>query len=160
MTESAPLIRSATSADAAELARLRWEFKLEEEAAAPGAGEREAFVADCEAWLRARLGGGWRAWVAEAAGRVVGHVFVSVVERMPSPTGTDAPIGYVTNFFVVQEHRGRGVGARLLEAVNDHARTAPLCALIVWPSERSDPLYRRHGYGLGDGLLEQHLLHD
>jgi hypothetical protein len=35
-----------------------------------------------------------------------------------------------------------------------------LCALIVWPSERSSPLYRRHRYLVGDKLLEQHLIHD
>lgn len=159
-TTSVTTIRSATGADAAELARLRWEFKLEEEPGASEAGAREAFLADCEAWLRDRLEGIWEAWVAEVGERIVGHVFVSVVERMPSPVGIDAPIGYVTNFFVVPEHRSRGIGAMLLEAVNDHARRAPLCTLIVWPSERSDPLYRRHGYAVGDELLEQHLIHD
>lgn len=49
------------------------------------------------------------------------------------------------------------LGAMLLEAVNEHARKAPLETLIVWPSERSDPLYRRHGYTVGGELLEQHV---
>ncbi|MFC3493530.1 GNAT family N-acetyltransferase [Glycomyces rhizosphaerae] len=162
MEDTTPVItiRPATGADAAELARLRWEFKLEEEPVAPEVGAQQAFLSNCEAWLRTRLAGTWKAWVAETADQIIGHVFVSVVERMPSPTGIDAPIGYLTNFFVVQQHRGRGVGASLLEAVNDHARKVPLCTMIVWPSERSDPLYRRHGYAVSDELLEQHLIHD
>jgi ribosomal protein S18 acetylase RimI-like enzyme len=156
----ATTIRRATGADVAELARLRWEFKLEEEPAAPDAGARRAFLSECETWLRTRLDGGWKAWVAEPDGQIVGHVFVSVVERMPSPTGIDAPIGYVTNFYVAPRYRDRGIGAALLEAVNDYAKAAPLCTLVVWPSERSDRLYRRHGYAIGSELLEQHLINE
>jgi GNAT superfamily N-acetyltransferase len=159
-TKPATAIRQATAADAVELARLRWEFKLEEEPAAEDVEARQEFLSSCEAWLRARLDQTWKAWVAEVDGQIVGHLFVSVVERMPSPTGTNAPIGYVTNFYVAPAHRDRGFGAALLEAVNDYAKEAPLCTLIVWPSERSDRLYRRHGYATGSELLEQHLINE
>lgn len=154
-TSVAAMIRPAAVADAAELARLRWDFKLEDEPVALEIGARQAFLSDCEAWLRTRLADTWKAWVAEIDDQIAGHVFVSAVERMPSPSGSGAPIGYVTNFYVVPQHRGRGLGAALLEAVNEHARKVPLETLIVWPSERSDPLYRRHGYTVGGDLLEQ-----
>jgi GNAT superfamily N-acetyltransferase len=135
----ATTIRRATGADVAELARLRWEFKLEEEPAAPDAGARRAFLSECETWLRTRLDGGWKAWVAEPDGQIVGHVFVSVVERMPSPTGIDAPIGYVTNFYVAPRYRDRGIGASLLEAVNDYAkgRTAMHLDRVAFGTQRS-----------------------
>ncbi|MEV6399413.1 GNAT family N-acetyltransferase [Streptomyces sp. NPDC051907] len=73
---------------------------------------------------------------------------------MPEPYGDNNPIGYVTNFFVTPSHRNQGAGSALLEALKEHARSAGLEGLIVWPSERSDPLYRRSGFQPSQELLE------
>jgi hypothetical protein len=93
------VIRRAELDDAPALAAMRWRFKVEE-----GGGDvpqdEEEFTAECERWLRTRMTGPWRAWLAEAGGRPCGHVFVSLVEKVPSPyPGSDA-LGYVTNFYV------------------------------------------------------------
>ncbi|MFD9030939.1 GNAT family N-acetyltransferase [Streptomyces sp. NPDC059567] len=105
--------------------------------------------------MRDRLGDGrWLAWVAETGGEIFGHVFLCLVERMPEPYGDNNPVGYVTNFFVLPSQRDNGVGSALLEALKQHSRGAGFEGLIVWPSERSTPLYRRSGFRPPEELLE------
>lgn len=136
------------------MAALRWRFKVEEDGGGVLLDEGE-FIAECEAWLRTRLAGQWRGWLAEVGGRPCGQVFVSLVEKFPSPYPGSEALGYVTNFYVTPEHRNRGLGKALLDEVNTYARAHQLDTLIVWPSERSAPLYHRCGFDLPVELLEQ-----
>ncbi|WP_405786290.1 GNAT family N-acetyltransferase [Streptomyces sp. NBC_01367] len=146
-------VRPARPADARRLAELRWAFKQEDPEGQPPAPERP--LEEAELWIRERLGNGrWLAWVAETGDDVCGHVFLCPVERVPEPYGHDTPIGYVTNFFVTPPHRNKGIGSALLEALELHARRAEFDTLIVWPSDRSSPLYRRSGYQPPEELVE------
>ena len=145
-------VREADPADAPVLARLRWAFKQEEKA---DRSDPVRPVSDAEDWIRERLASGrWRAWVVEDDGEVCGHVFLNVVERVPEPYEDNTPLGYVTNFYVAPEYRNGGFGTALLEALRRHARDSDMEVLIVWPSERSAPLYRRSGFGSPAELLE------
>ncbi|MFI7316959.1 GNAT family N-acetyltransferase [Streptomyces venezuelae] len=63
-------------------------------------------------------------------------------------------LGYVTNFYVSPEYRGRGLGKALMEAVVQHGRHNHLDTLIVWPSERSTSPYRRAGFAAPEENLE------
>lgn len=144
-------VRPARPADARALAELRWTFKQEDDEGRSPARPLE----EAEHWIRDRLSDGhWLAWVAETETGMCGHVFLCLVERMPEPYSDNAPIGYVTNFFVTPPQRGQGVGSTLLEALQQHSRSAGLDTLIVWPSERSSPLYRRSGFKPPGELLE------
>ncbi|SDG58092.1 Acetyltransferase (GNAT) family protein [Sinosporangium album] len=148
-----PVIRPARPGDARVLAELRWAFKLEDHEGEPPRPHQP--VEQAEDWLRDRLGDGrWLAWVAESGGQVCGHVFLHLVERMPDPYSDSTPLGYVTNFYVTPPHRNRGIGTGLLDAVKRHARSTRLDTLIVWPSERSNLLYRRSGFLPPEELLE------
>ncbi|WP_328761169.1 MULTISPECIES: GNAT family N-acetyltransferase [unclassified Streptomyces] len=148
------VIRRAEADDAPALAAMRWRFKVEDGGAEVPQNEEE-FAAECEQWLRSRMVGLWRVWIAEVGGQPCGHVCVCLVEKVPSPyPGSDA-LGYVTNFYVVPEQRNRGLGRALLDEATGYARAQGLDTLIVWPSERSAPLYRRCGFGEPDELLEQ-----
>ncbi|MEW2356508.1 GNAT family N-acetyltransferase [Spirillospora sp. NPDC029432] len=129
-------MRLARPTDAKALAELRWVFKQEDHDGRPSQEARPLEQAEC--WIRDRLDSGrWLAWVAESGGRICGHVFLQLVERMPEPYARNAPIGYVTNFFVTPSHRDRGIGAALLEAMQRHAEKAQLDTLIAWPSDRA-----------------------
>ncbi|MFD0162998.1 GNAT family N-acetyltransferase [Streptomyces decoyicus] len=146
-------VRRARAADAPVLARLRWASKQEDREGDPSAPVRP--VAQAEQWIQKRLArGSWLAWVAESGGEIRGHVFLHLVERVPEPYEDNTPVGYVTNFYVVPGHRNRGLGAALLEALQRHARGRGMDVLIVWPSERSVPLYRRAGFQASAELLE------
>ncbi|MEU9862537.1 GNAT family N-acetyltransferase [Streptomyces sp. NPDC047971] len=146
-------VRSARPSDARALAAMRWTFRRED-----GEGQTPTPVPpldEAERWIRERLDDGtWLAWVAETEGEIRGHVFLCLVERMPEPYADNKPVGYVTNFFVLPSHRNQGAGSALLEALKQYARTAGIEGLIVWPSERSAPLYRRSGFHPPEELLE------
>ena len=72
------------------------------------------------ATLRAALGGPQRriwAWIAEQAGRPIGYATAT----QDLATWTGLPFLHLDCLFVQDGERGTGVGARLLEAVRDHA---------------------------------------
>ncbi|MFF0463767.1 GNAT family N-acetyltransferase [Streptomyces mexicanus] len=146
-------VREADAADAPVLARLRWAFKQEDHDG--DLCEPVRPMKHAEDWIRDRLASErWLAWVAESDGEICGHVFLHLVERMPEPYEDNTPVGYVTNFYVVPEHRNRGIGAALLQALRRHAQRSGIDVLIVWPSEGSVPLYRRAGFRTPTELLE------
>src|SRR5579885_2844469 len=138
-------IRQATPADAFALARLRYEFR----ASPGGALEREdEFVERCVVVMAGRLNdeGRWRCWVVEGGGLIVGNVWLQLIEKIPNPTPERERHSYLTNFFVRESERGRGVGSMLLEAALGCCEAEDVHAVILWPTQRSRPLYLRHGF--------------
>ncbi|MFG2861131.1 GNAT family N-acetyltransferase [Streptomyces sioyaensis] len=146
-------VRRARVGDAPALAQLRWAFKKEDYEGDPPSPAPS--MDQAEEWLRERLDGGrWLAWVLEIGEEICGHVFLHLVERVPEPYEDNTPVGYVTNFYVAPSQRNRGFGTALLEALKRYARSHGMDVLIVWPSERSAPLYRRAGFQKSPDLLE------
>lgn len=144
LTQTALTIRRATPGDADALSRLRWEFR-----AAVGAAQEaeDAFVARCTEWMRDRLASAiWRAWVVEASGEVVGSAWLELIEKIPNPVVEAEAHAYVSNFYLREPLRGRGAGSQLMAAVLDECTTAGVHAAILWPTERSRPLYGRFGF--------------
>jgi GNAT superfamily N-acetyltransferase len=136
-------IRSARPDDAAALAELRWEFRAGRTAPTE---DRQAFLDRCAAWMREELAaGGWRAWVAEADGGIVGQCWLHVIRRLPNPNGASERHAYFSNLYVTPAARG-GVGTRLVSAAIDWCDAAGVDTMILWPTPRSRPLYMRHGF--------------
>jgi GNAT superfamily N-acetyltransferase len=139
-------IREATSEDIPELARLRWEFKVELGDVNPAmefepfAGRFTAFAAEALADPR------WRAFVAEADGHLVGNLWIQLVPKVPAPSVESEFFGYVTNAYVEPSLRDGGLGRALLEAARDWAMEQPVELLVTWPSNRSRPFYDRAGF--------------
>lgn len=100
-------------------------------------------------------GTAWHAWVAEDGARLVGCVWLQIVERVPHPNlrRGERPIAYVTNMYVVPELRNGGIGRELLDAAVAYARERTASAAILWPSPRSISFYRRAGFGDEDAPL-------
>ncbi len=136
------------------LAELRYRFRSE--MGAPNEG-REAFVGRVSAWLGERLDGRlWRAWVAVAEdGRVVGHAFAQLIEKIPNPVPEAEYILYITNVYVLPELRNQGIGGQLLEAALAAWPEKEKESAILWPSEESVSLYQRHGFARPRRLLER-----
>ena len=153
-------IREARVGDAPELARLRYKFRAELKAAAE---ERGAFVDRCTEWMAARLAAGnWRCWVADSreavegvAPKIIACVWVELVEKVPNPNGDLEHHAYLTSFVVVPEHRGGGIGSRLLRHAIDWCESREVDSIFLWPSERSGPLYVRNGFEAAVGMLER-----
>lgn len=146
-------LRPATAADAPSLARLRFEFRSSTGPVVEGEAE---FVRRCVRWMEERLrdGGAWRCWVAERDGATVGQLWAQLIEKMPNPSPELECHAYLTNFYVREDARGRGVGSMLLSAALEWCRAGRVHAAILWPTERSRPLYERYGFAVRPDLLE------
>ncbi|HEV7204851.1 MAG TPA: GNAT family N-acetyltransferase [Jatrophihabitans sp.] len=137
-------IRRAGPDDVPALARLRAAWT--DEVADP------EFEAEFARWWDAEAGR--RAiWLAEVDGEPAGMLTLAEYRRMPRPGRPAGCWGYVGNVFVLAEQRDRGLGRALLDAVIAEARARDYVRLVLAPSERSIPLYRRAGFGAADGLL-------
>lgn len=155
-------IRPATPGDADELARLRWDFRVEH--GTPVTRTFEEFVVEFRAFATDGLADGapWRAWVAHADGRLVGCLWLQLIEKVPHPSRErgERPIAYVTNVYVEPGLRDAGLGARLLDGALTFAREQRMSEAIVWPTPRSVPFYRRAGFGTGSAPLGMDLAGD
>ncbi len=143
-------IREATPDDAALLAELRWEFRAGRDEPAES---RDAFVERCARWMHERVArGDWRAWVAEDAGRIVGHVWVHAIDKIPNPIGERERHAYLSNLYVTPSARG-GTGTRLLGSALDWASAHGVDTVLLWPTDRSRSLYARFGFVVSGDFL-------
>jgi GNAT superfamily N-acetyltransferase len=149
-------IRLAGASDAAELARLRFEFRT---AIKKPAEAQAAFRARCERWMKDRLERSqpWRCWVAEESARIVGTIWLQVFEKVPNPVAEPETYGYVTNLYVVPELRGSGAGGALLDAAIAHCADRGVDTVLLWPTPKSRSLYIRHGFVETDDILGLYL---
>ena len=140
-----PSIRLATARDAAELARLRWDFSPDE-VAASGQSFAE-FARDFEQFLHDALrSGDWSIWMAEQEGRLIANIYVNLVHKVPRPGRFGQRYGYVTNVYTEPDVRNAGIGSALLQRVIAWAREQRLELLLVWPSDESVRFYLRAGF--------------
>lgn len=150
----ASVIRQANSADADNLARLRYEFRTMLD---PPLESGEAFVPRCAAWMRNHLdvSANWNCWMAEHSAMAVGAVWLAFLEKIPNPVGEPDGYGYITNLYVRPDHRGSGIGRRLLAAALDECDRRGVQSTILWPTPRSRPLYERHGFMAPRAIMER-----
>jgi GNAT superfamily N-acetyltransferase len=137
-------IRLATTGDADALIEMRRAFTLEDE---PRGGLRPDYETDMRSFLEEGLSSGrWKVWIAEADGKVVSHIYLALVDKVPRPTRANRQIAYMTNVYTRSEDRGTGIGADVLNTVTAWAETNDVELICVWPSETSVAFYCRNGF--------------
>jgi GNAT superfamily N-acetyltransferase len=149
-----PRIRLATSADWHALAELRYRFRTE---VGSPTESKSRFVRRCSSWMKKRFQSGlslWRCWVVDDGKQLLGHVCVQLFEKMPNPVNEREAHAYLTNFYVVPEMRGRGLGRKLLNKALSWCRAQGADAVILWATPESKSLYRRCGLLESDDILE------
>jgi len=147
-------IRVAEPADAAELARLRYDFRTETR---PGAEPASSFLVRCRSWMEQRVGEGsaWRCWVAESEGRLVGTLWLQVIEKLPNPVNEKERHGYISSVYVSPDYRHAGIGGALLDVCLAECEGAAVDMVFLWATPRSRALYRRKGFAPRDDLLDR-----
>jgi GNAT superfamily N-acetyltransferase len=96
----------------------------------------------------------WRCWVIDDDKQLLGHVCVQLFEKMPNPVNEPEAHAYLTNFYVVPELRGRGLGRKLLNKALSWCRAQGADAVILWATAESKSLYRRCGLRESADILE------
>ena len=141
-------VRLARRADAPLVAALRaaWTVEVGGPAADPTFADRLC------AWWEAEQGRRLT-WLAVDGGTPVGMVNLAVFERMPRPGQPPSRWGYLGNAYVPAGRRSQGIGTALLQALLAHARAEGFVRIVLSPSERSLPFYRRAGFEPGTSLL-------
>jgi len=137
-------VRSGSAEDATRLARLRWQSRSETER---NQEDYEHFEQRFVAWLELGLASGqWHVAVASERERLVGCMFLRLVDTVPVPGIARRSWGYVTHAFVVSELRRQGIGRQLLDRLVAQATELGLHELHVWPSRDAITLYTRRGF--------------
>jgi GNAT superfamily N-acetyltransferase len=137
-------VREAGVEDAGAIASLR---------AAWVGGSGEALAARMADWMRSEgeRRTTWLAWLREEP---VGMASMFEYRRMPRPDRRASRWGYVSNMFVREPVRDRGIGAKLLKTVIDAADERGYARIVLSPSARAVPFYLRAGFVVPDEALE------
>jgi GNAT superfamily N-acetyltransferase len=112
-------------------------------------GDEPGFEERMAGWLTAE-GDRRTTWLATAAGSPIGMASMLEYHRMPRPGRADSRWGYVGNMFVREGYRNRGIGSALLTAIIAAAEERGYARLVLSPSERALPFYRRAGFVVPD----------
>ncbi|MFC2078892.1 GNAT family N-acetyltransferase [Candidatus Bipolaricaulota bacterium] len=136
--------RIARETDLNQLAELRWQFRTDEDGELP-LHSRSKFTSACETSFREGLSSGTQAyWLAIENDVIVSHVTVQKVPMVPRPCKISDFFGYITNSYTLPNDGVKG--SALMEYLIDWAHAEDLELLIVWPSDRAVPFYRRLGF--------------
>ncbi len=136
----------ATEADIEALAALRHEWS------GASRGSAASFVEPFREWFHAEASRR-TFWIARVEGRAVGMVNLMVLDRMPKPEMDSGAWGYLSNMYVQGPHRNQGVGSLLIDALLAYSDHLGLSRVVLNPSARSVPLYRRQGFRPAGDLL-------
>jgi GNAT superfamily N-acetyltransferase len=147
-------VRRGTAEDAPALARLRWQWRIEERA--EPAPERRVFVDFFTAWVVDNLAT-HVPFLVEVDGRIGGMAWLMLAQRVPSPRQFTRRTGDIQSVYVVPELRDSGVGSALLAGLLEYARDIELGGLTVHSGDRAIPFYRRNGFSAGPNWLELEL---
>jgi GNAT superfamily N-acetyltransferase len=155
-TPATRTVRRATQNDVTTLARFRYAFRSKRHEAVEKENE---YLARCVEWMRPRLrdDSRWRVWLLEDSGTPIGNLWVQIIEKIPNPGNESELHAYVSNVFVLPEHRNSGGGAMLLDAAIAECLSFHVDTMFLWPSDESRPLYARHGFVPPERLLVNEL---
>jgi len=148
--------RRGGPSDAQELARLRWIWRAVERTEK---GDPDRFRAEFEGWISEHEHS-HIPYLVEVGGFVVGMAWLAIIERIPGPEIWKRLSGHIQSVYVTEEHRDGGLGSLLIRELIEGARREGLDYLLVHPSPRSFPFYRRLGFTGEGSLLSLDLLRD
>lgn len=145
-------VRLAGPDDVADLARLLWLFAARDEQARQSL---DVFVADLADW-RAAHRDSHSAFLGRLPGAgAVGMAWVALLPRVPRPGNLSRVSADLQSLFVLEEHRGHGIGTALVRAATEHAQSRGASRVTVDSGPLAMPLYERLGFAATDLLLQR-----
>jgi GNAT superfamily N-acetyltransferase len=89
---------------------------------------------------------GYRLFVAEESGRIVGMGGLVVVDRPPHPRSRRSGEGFIVNVYSLPRWRGRGVGRAIMDALVAEGRRLRLRRVYLRTSDEGRSLYESMGF--------------
>jgi RimJ/RimL family protein N-acetyltransferase len=140
------ILRLAEATDIKQLIRMRWDFTIEYDESKKNESFDE-FEKECQSFLENALNSGqWFIWVAEENGKIVSHIYIELINKVPRPGRITYPFAYMTNVYTVPEYRKKGIGSEVLSSINNWIKENNYEFVIVWPSDESIEYYKKNGY--------------
>jgi ribosomal protein S18 acetylase RimI-like enzyme len=154
-----PVIRTATPSDRANLraavAELHEHERSLSDTRLPGEATADAYLA----WMLTETAAGGAVFVAELEGRFAGFAAGWVVEEHYLEETPDSNrYGLVSDLCVLPAYRRRGLGARLLEALESHLASAGVARIRLSALARNAEarsVYERAGYETHEIVYEK-----
>ena len=141
-------IRLAERKDIDQLIQMRWDFTVEHnETKTFEESDLEVFKIECRSFLENAIESEtWFIWVAEKESKIVSHIYIELIQKVPRPGRVTYPFAFMTNVFTVKDYRNLGIGSKLITTINEWSKNRKYEFIIVWPSDDSIDFYRRNGY--------------
>lgn len=128
-------IRFAEVKDIKQLIRMRFDFTIEHDESKKNESF-DGFEKECQSFLEDVLKKNqWFIWVAEDNGKIVSHIYIELIQKVPRPGRITHPFAYMTNVYTVPEYRNKGVGSKLLNSISKWIKENNYEFVIVWPSD-------------------------
>jgi GNAT superfamily N-acetyltransferase len=139
-------LRPGTLADAPTLARQR-RLMFDEIDRLPDAEGNQLEIAIRDYIERAMPAGTFHAWVIEHAGEVVAGGGLQLRTLMPRPGFVRGePEGLIVSMWTEPEHRRRGLGRRVVEAILAWGAANGVTRFTLHASNDGRPLYELYGF--------------
>ncbi|MCM2674890.1 GNAT family N-acetyltransferase [Alkalicoccobacillus plakortidis] len=115
------------------------------------------FEKECQTFLENTLKGDqWFIWVVEDNGKIISHIYIELIQKVPRPGRITYPFAFMTNVYTIPEYRNKGIGSKLLQSINKWMKENKYEFVIVWPSDDSIDYYHKNGYVHCTEPLEYH----
>ena len=152
-------IREATAADTEELVRLRLALQREVGDLPEDADPTPQAAAIRRYFEETLPSGEFRAWVADAGGRLVACSGLVLLRRPPSRRNLAGWEAYLMNMYTEPDWRGRGLATALLCACVAYAQTqTPARRIRLHATAARRPVYERAGFVLADAAVPEMVL--
>ena len=139
-------IRLAAEQDIRQLIQMRWDTTIEFDESKNDESYEE-FEKECQSFLERALNSNqWFIWVAVDQEKVVSHIYIELIQKVPRPGRVTRPFAYMTNVYTIPEYRNKGVGSNVLRVINNWIKENKFEFVIVWPSEEAINFYKKNGY--------------
>ena len=90
--------------------------------------------------------GVYRAWVVDAGGRVIAGGGITILPWPPGPRYVSGRLAFVYNVYTEPDHRRRGLGRMVMEAIHAWCRDERIDSLALNASQFGQSMYESLGY--------------
>lgn len=79
---------------------------------------------------KAIIGKQWFIWVVEADEKIVSHIYIELIQKVPRPGRITYPFAYMTNVYTIPDYRNKGLGSQLLERIINGLKRTTMSLLL------------------------------